>query len=143
MVGFSYTSGSSVIIKFAILIVVIIEIATVSYIAECIEPFMKGILPEYWEYIQIVLLAGVLLITLYLLIKADPFIGTLIAYLHIHDELETPISFNEAKELTFLFVADKNGKWYPLYEARKYPKEKRKQFVFQAAARIKQERSLG
>ena len=74
----------------------------------------------------------------YLENKYDSSLDALAAYLYVRQELETPVSFAEAKALSFLFRGNTLGKWYPMIETRKLPKEERKQYLFDFAARVRQ-----
>jgi hypothetical protein len=72
----------------------------------------------------------------YLFHKHDPWFDAVGAYFYIRQDSGTTLSFAEAKALSFLFVGDADGKWYPLTEVKKLPKEKRKQYLFDFAAQI-------
>ncbi len=65
--------------------------------------------------------------------KFDASLDALAAYLYVRQTLGTTVSFEEARALSFLFIGDADGKWYPLSEARKLPKENRKQYLFDFA----------
>ncbi|MEP6922381.1 MAG: hypothetical protein ABI967_14745 [bacterium] len=57
------------------------------------------------------------------------------AYFYGRNDLQTPITFDEARRLSFLFAGDADGQWYRLTETRKLPEGARKQYLFDAAAR--------
>jgi hypothetical protein len=63
-------------------------------------------------------------------------LDALAAYFYVREDLKTPISFVEAKKLSFLFAGDSKGKWYPLEEVAKMPNEQRKPYLFRFADRV-------
>lgn len=65
---------------------------------------------------------------------------TLSSFLYLRLSLGIKVSWQEARYLAFLFSVNKSGKWYPLKEVKKIPKEKRKAFVCDFAAKILKQR---
>ena len=66
------------------------------------------------------------------------------AYFYIRETLKTHVTFGEAEALSFLFLADKNRKWYPVREVKKLPKAERRGYLFafaQSVAASRQEAS--
>ena len=78
----------------------------------------------------------------YLLHRYDHILDALAAYWYLKRDLKTPVSWEEAKALSFLFVGDKEGQWYPLAGVRKLPKDQRKQYLFDFAAEIADRRRM-
>jgi hypothetical protein len=95
-------------------------------------------LPEEYDElvpygIAFLVVSGVLA---YLFHKHDPWFDAVAAYFYIRQDLRTPVSFAEAKALSFLFAGDEEGRWYPMKEVRKLPKDQRKQYLFDFAAKV-------
>lgn len=62
------------------------------------------------------------------------------SYLYIRCSLFTPVSWKEAETVAFLFSGDAEGRWYPLRELRKLPKELRRETLLEFADRIMRNR---
>ncbi len=59
------------------------------------------------------------------------------AYQYIRGHLKTKVSFSEARKLSWLFVPNKTGKWWPMKEIRDLPTEIRRTVLFQTAESIR------
>jgi hypothetical protein len=87
----------------------------------------------YYAYIP----AGILSILVAVFLDEKVFILNDVAtFLYIRNTLKTDVSLEEAKRLTFLFSGNNNGKWYPMEEIRKLPKESRREHLFERASSI-------
>lgn len=67
---------------------------------------------------------------------AGPFLNNLSSFLYIRRDLKAKVTFNEAKLLSFLFVPNDSGKWYPLDHIPTLPEDQRKQQLFILAQQI-------
>lgn len=86
----------------------------------------------YYAYIP----AGILSMLVAVLLDEKVFVLNDVAtFLYIRNTLKTDVSLEEAKRLTFLFSGNK-GKWYPMEEVRKLPKESRREYLFERASSI-------
>lgn len=137
MVGRHHTSTCHLIVKLALFGVWGSSIVVAAFIAEWITPLI-GLQTEYAIVPWLVLLVIVTLVFAYLENRYDASLDAIAAFLYLRVELGTQVSFKEAKELSFLFLANENGKWYALSVVRKLPKEKRRQYVFEAAEHVKE-----
>ena len=131
----AYTSDQHAVVKLLTFFAFAMAWLGLGYLLEIGFDFLGLSLEQLIPYgTAFVVVSG---LTAYLLHKHDDALDAFSAYLYIRRGLETPVSFAEAKALSFLFVGDANGNWYPLAETRKLPKEERKQYLFDSAARIR------
>jgi hypothetical protein len=130
----AYTSDQHLVVKMGTFFAWGLSCIGLGYLLETVVRFLGPSVEQIVPYgIAFVIVSGVFA---YLLHRYDPTLNAFSAYLYIRRGLETPVSFAEAKALSFLF-AGVNGKWYPLSETSKLPKENRKQYLFDFAARVK------
>ena len=64
------------------------------------------------------------------------FFHTLSAYMYIRLDLDTKVSYREAKDLAFLFVPNETGVWWPMREVKSLPEKERKQYLYAYLTRI-------
>ncbi len=57
-------------------------------------------------------------------------------FLYVNINLGTKITFKEAKSLTFLFLPNDEGTWYPMKGIKELPKEYRRKVLFESTKRI-------
>lgn len=131
MVGRSYTTGHHLFVKVLIFVAWGALLTLSGFAAELLATGDYQIIP--------LLILGTLatLLVIYLENRFDAQLDALASYLHIRESLDTPVSFREAAELSFLFVANSDGKYYPLLEVLKLPKSDRKTYLFDVAKKIR------
>jgi hypothetical protein len=129
----TYTSGTHLAIKLAVGLVFLI--VTISLSMSAFQATLSLGLREGWGVIPFaVVFVACLIVYSKLTAKYEEEVG---AYFYLRGELETQVSFQEAKALSFLFSGENGGKWYPLAEVKKLPKEQRKQYLFDFAERVR------
>lgn len=87
--------------------------------------------------LEIVFFLGALALAIYLqTITTNRWISILSAYLYIRIRLRTKISLRDADYLSWLFVPNETGSWYPMREVLQIPREIRRQYLLNKAAEI-------
>src|SRR5690348_5925628 len=123
-----YTSGFHLAIKLgAALGGLLLSLLPAWLVAEAL---IGAGMPKKYEVVAYLVVMGAwVVIQAKLTDKHQDFFDTLAAYLYIREELETKVSFEEAKALSSLFSGH-DGTWHPLTEVRKLPKDERKVYLF-------------
>jgi hypothetical protein len=95
-------------------------------------------LPGWLNVVFIIgLFLGCLMLTVYLhSITTNRWIGNLSAWLYIRGTLKTRLSFGDAAKISWLFVPNETGKWYPMKEVLRIPQESRRDYLLTRAREI-------
>jgi hypothetical protein len=145
MATIRYTHGFDLLYQLAFAVGTFVLTALVCVLAEPVWESIShaGIrigIPE-WVFTTLAVVGFIAILggSIFILLKTvlKPGLPT---YLYIRCELFAPVTWSEAEKLAFLFSGDANGKWYPLRELRKIPKEYRREVLFEFADKILRER---
>lgn len=123
-----------------VVIVVTVNLVYITFEVLSLIPLVKWLtmvgLPE-WIYGVLQVVALLLLMPFWAIILFS-ISAPLPTYLYLRFTLSVPVTWREAKAVSFLFEKDLNGKWYPLKDLKKAPKEARKMILFDFAERKRQ-----
>ena len=99
---------------------------------------LEDFLPDWLNVIlTIILLISFFTLAIYLhSITTNRWIGTLSAWLYIRYTLKTHVSFADATKVSWLFVPNETGKWYPMKELLQIPQERRRTDLLAKATEI-------
>ena len=132
----TYTSGFHFFIRFGLAFIGLGVGILVGWLLWVVAAFLG--LPAKYEIAPFLLGFGIVVVVwIKLTDRYQGFLDAIAAYLYIREELETPVSFQESKQLSFLFAGDAEDKWYPLSHVRELPKAERKQYLLDVAASFK------
>lgn len=125
-----YTSFQNAGMRLAVLFACIFVFAVVAFPA---QSFLGMLLSPRWdEYLATAVGAAAFFVAArYLLRPAD--IAS--AYFYVRNDLDIKISYSEAKEVAFLFVPNRSGRWYPLEDLLNVPAADRKRALYDFANR--------
>lgn len=145
MATIRYTHGFDLLYQLVIMVgsllltVCIISVLEAPYTAITAAGVKAGI-PE-WVFTVVGIAGGIgaFIGSIFLLMKTvlSP---NLPSYLYLRCCLFTPVTWKEAETVGFLFHGDADGRWYPLTELRKLPKDLRRETLFEFADLIMRRR---
>lgn len=127
-----YTSDKHLGTKLVFVLAWAVSLVLVAYLVSLIYPLL-GFSKDYEIFPDLVLWIPITVLMIRLM---DKYANDWAAYRYINKDLDTPVTRDAARRLSFLFCENADGKWYPMKQVKALPKEQRKQYLFNFAAEL-------
>lgn len=124
-----YTTDKHLGAKLGFLFVLGVLVVLIAYLVSVIYPLF-GFPNDYEIGVDVALWIPLTIIVVRLMDKYADWFATY----HVNKDLRTPISWDEARQVSFIFSGHlEDGQWYPMKQIRDLPEEQRRPYLFNFA----------